>query len=129
MSEQDQKIGSTMHPATALLLARLESNPEEFWDDEDNGRRWNRILMDMQESAPEEYDAVVRPKVQAARMDGIHQRIMRELLRGPNTTEIHDLTARRSQILAPKKMYEEINKQLEMELKILKPGMVIDRES
>jgi hypothetical protein len=66
-----------MHPATELLLARMESNPEEFAD-RGHGR-WADILADLGTVAPkDEWDILVN-KVTAIHMDVIHKQIMQKL--------------------------------------------------
>lgn len=66
-----------MHPATELILARVESNPEEF--KENIGGRWNSILIDLHASCSEEEWELVNAKVKAVRLDAVHQAIMQEL--------------------------------------------------
>jgi len=66
-----------MHPATELILARIESNPEEFRDSV--VCRWNNILLDLHATCPEEEWEIVSAKVKAVRLDAVHQAIMQEL--------------------------------------------------
>lgn len=66
-----------MHPATELILARIESNPEEFKESVRN--RWNNILIDLNASCPEEEWELVNAKIKAVRLDAVHQAIMQEL--------------------------------------------------
>jgi len=112
-----------MHPATKLLIARLESNPEEFWDDDNEWCKWNRVLADMEETAPEEYNTLVKPALYAARMEGIHRRIMRELLKDTGN-EARTTRIRGSQILVADEMAREISEQLELALDA-KPGKIL----
>lgn len=64
-----------MHPATELILARMESNPEEF----SNGGRWAAIVQTMLQHAPKEECDAVKEKGNAIRMDELHKLIMGEL--------------------------------------------------
>jgi hypothetical protein len=66
-----------MHPATELILARIESNPEEFKESVNN--RWNSILIGLHDSCPKEEWEIVNEKIKAVRLDAVHQAIMQEL--------------------------------------------------
>ena len=67
------------HPVVDLMLARMDSHPEEF-----NGEanRWYVTLIDIEEYAPSEQAALVRAKIAAIRLDVAHHRAMDELLNG-----------------------------------------------
>jgi len=66
-----------MHPATELILARMESNPEEF-EVGLNGR-WGSILTRLSDSLPEEEWDIVKDRLKVLRLDNIHKQIMQEL--------------------------------------------------
>ena len=69
------------HDVVKLLLARMESHPEEF----DGGHprdRWYATLIDIKEYAPAEDAALVEAKVAAIRLDRAHRAVMDELLNG-----------------------------------------------
>jgi hypothetical protein len=64
-----------MHPAIELMLARMESNPEEFVD---NGR-WTDIMRELTTFVGEEERKLLFEKQRAIRLDLIHKEIMQEL--------------------------------------------------
>ena len=66
-----------MHPATKLILARIESNPEEFYA-EGHGR-WSNILDDLRVAATAEDWKLVASKLSEIHMDRVHKKIMEEL--------------------------------------------------
>lgn len=66
-----------MHPAVELLLARIDSNPEEFV--EGMSGRWGSILIRLSEAAPEEDWDRIQVRLRDIRLDEIHRQIMREL--------------------------------------------------
>lgn len=66
-----------MHPAIELLLARMESNPEEFVNTI-NGR-WGKILTKVSEAAPEQDWELIKAKLKTVRLDVLHKQIMQEL--------------------------------------------------
>lgn len=66
-----------MHSATELMLARMESNPEEF-DNSMNGR-WGNILTKLCDCLPEEEWNIIRDRLKAVRLENIHKQIMQEL--------------------------------------------------
>lgn len=66
-----------MHSATELILARMDSNPEEF-EDSINGR-WGSALIKLSEAAPEWEWELVKNKLKDVRMEVIHKQIMQEL--------------------------------------------------
>lgn len=68
-----------MHPAIELLLARLESNPEEFIDTHPLEYRWGQILELVKQSADEEELKVLTTKLKSVKMDLLHKAIMQEL--------------------------------------------------
>lgn len=86
MAEED------FHPVVQLLLARMETNPEEF----DSGAgfgRWGRLLDEVRTVANEEEKQSLMTRFSRIRLDALHQRMMQQLLepepvldaRGPGT--------------------------------------------
>lgn len=67
------------HPLVDLMLARMETHPEEF---EGSSNRWYTALIDIGEYAPAEQAALVSAKVAAIRLDSAHRSAMDELLNG-----------------------------------------------
>lgn len=67
------------HPLVDLMLARMDSHPEEF---EGDGNRWYVTLIDIEEYALPEQAALVRAKIAAIRLDKAHHLAMDELLNG-----------------------------------------------
>lgn len=73
------------HPAVQLMLARMETHPEEF---RPRGFRWEALVASMIAAAtPEEGMALTR-KLNSFRMDSLHEQIMSELLEGPTPPRI-----------------------------------------
>lgn len=67
------------HPLVDLMLARMDSNPEEF----DGGiGRWAPAVADIEEYALPEQAALIKAKIAAIRLDAAHHRAMDELLNG-----------------------------------------------
>jgi len=67
------------HPAVQLMLARMETHPEEF---RPRGFRWETLVATMLAAAsPEEAMALTR-KLNRFRMDALHEQLMAELLDG-----------------------------------------------
>lgn len=66
-----------MHPATELILARIESNPEEFA--EKGYGRWSDIISDLGVVAPKKEWELIVSKLTAVHMDVIHKQIMQKL--------------------------------------------------
>lgn len=75
-----------MHPAIELILARMESNPEEFVTDYTS--RWQSILNRISEYAPKDEWKEVLAKWNEIRMHNVHREIMQELCapRSPDKT-------------------------------------------
>jgi hypothetical protein len=66
--------------AVELLLARMDSNPEEFTD----GGRWERLLIRHRSYLPMEDQMALTDKLNTLRMDVFHKDVMKELLAEPN---------------------------------------------
>ena len=102
-----------MHPAVKLMLARIESNPEEFAD-KHLGRRWSTILNDIAQTAPREQWKALSTKISAVRMDQIHKDIMQELC-APEQGELN-FVPRPSSIIAPAKMLKDVKDILDAQM-------------
>ena len=66
-----------MHPAIELMLARMDSNPEEFEDKEEG--RWAEIIVELGEVAEKVEWNLLVTKLSSIHMDSIHKKIMQEL--------------------------------------------------
>lgn len=102
-----------MHPAIELILARMESNPEEFKDSVRS--RWNSIIIDLHDSCSEEEWNIVDTKIKAVRLDAVHQAIMQELC-APEQGEL-DFDPRLSSIITSKKMLNDAKDLFEAQMK------------
>lgn len=72
-----------VHPAIELLLARMESNPEEFV----GGHRWDEIISNYRKNFTEKEKELFFIKERELNMEYLHQEIMREILSESNTNE------------------------------------------
>lgn len=77
-----------MHSATELILARMESNPEEFVM---GVSRWSNILNKLSEFAPKEEWKEVLAKWNEIRMDQLHRHVMQELCAPTEQPEQKDM--------------------------------------
>ena len=79
-------MSKEFHPLIELMLARMESHPEEFEayrEYETPGlSRWMSILRQMQEHTTEEEKVAIAAKLRVIRMDALHREAMDELLNG-----------------------------------------------
>lgn len=101
-----------MHPALELMLARMESNPEEFMNTKD---RWGDIMRDLSNFATEEERRMLFEKHRAIRLDAVHKQIMRELC-APEQGEL-DYVPRPSSIITSKKMLNDAKDLFEAQMK------------
>ena len=63
-----------VHPAIELLLARMESNPEEFHD------KWGELISNYRKNFTEKEKELFFIKERELNMECLHQEIMREIL-------------------------------------------------
>ena len=75
-----------MHKAIELLLARMDSNPDEF--DMGSGR-WLGGINELADHASEEEKALLYAKLYSVRLDAVYARIVRKLA-GPTETPESD---------------------------------------
>jgi hypothetical protein len=76
-------MADEVHEVVTLLLARMESNPEEF--SSDNGRfsdRWERYISDIEAFGNEADKAALNAKLRDIWMDKIHEKVLDELCNG-----------------------------------------------
>ena len=108
---------ANMHPATKLILARIESNPEEF-DGQHHGR-WTSILDELRVAATGEDWKLISSKLSEINMNRIHKDIMEELC-APEQTKFGytTLPTKTTKIIAPKVM---VNDALEVLMKSYEP--------
>jgi hypothetical protein len=66
--------------AVELLLARMDSNPEEFGD----GGRWHGLILKYRTYLPAADRLALEDKINALRLDVFHKDVMKELLAEPN---------------------------------------------
>lgn len=68
-----------VHEVVTLLLARMESHPEEFKSHAD---RWDRVLLEILEHGSEAEIAAIHASVRNIRLGEAHEDMMDELLNG-----------------------------------------------
>jgi hypothetical protein len=66
--------------AVELLLARMDSNPEEFRD----GGRWEGLIIKYRSYLPVQDRTAMEDKINSLRLDTFHKDVMNELLAEPN---------------------------------------------
>lgn len=67
------------HPVVELLLARMESNPEEFgWGE----GRWDHLLGQVEEYSSDEERRAIRAALRPIHLDKAHEWLMDELFNG-----------------------------------------------
>ena len=69
--------------AVELLLARMDSNPEEFSE----GGRWERLIARNRAFLPMEDQMALSDKLNTLRLEAFHKEVMSELLAEPRETE------------------------------------------
>ena len=71
------------HDAVKLLIARMESHPEEFSSDKERfSDRWERYISDIEAFGNEADKAALNAKLRDIWMVKIHEKVMDELLNG-----------------------------------------------
>ena len=78
-----------IHPVVRLLVARMESHPEEFSDsgntiaaDYPEGDRWWRALSMVREYGSEEEREIIQTQIRVIRLNNTHEWVLDELLNG-----------------------------------------------
>ena len=77
--EQVMETVKGFHPAVQLMLARMETHPEEF---RPRGFRWETLVATMLSAASPEEGMALTSKLNRFRMDALHEQLMAELLDG-----------------------------------------------
>ena len=78
-----------MHEVVTLLLARMESNPEEFHKDHSeplgslDGRRWQRVIETIVMYGAEEEKQAIKHAMRKIQLAKAHEDMMDELFNGP----------------------------------------------
>ena len=73
------------HEVVKLLVARMESNPEEFSSDNERfSDRWERYISDIEAFGNEADKAALNAKLRDIWMVKIHEKVLDELLNGPD---------------------------------------------
>jgi hypothetical protein len=67
------------HPAVQLMLARMDTHPEEF---RPRGYRWEALVDTMLSASSPEETLALTAKLNRFRMDALHEQLMAELLYG-----------------------------------------------
>ena len=70
---------ANLHPAVQLMLARMDTHPEEF---RPRGFRWEAIVAAMLSASSPEETLALTTKLNRFRMDALHEQLMAELLDG-----------------------------------------------
>ena len=73
-------MANDMHEVVTLLLARMESHPEEFAR---GMSRWGRMLEGVLTHCSEEERAILNAGLRSIRLGQLHEDVMDELLNGP----------------------------------------------
>ena len=70
---------ANLHPAVQLMLARMDTHPEEF---RPRGFRWEALVATMLSASSPEETLALTHKLNRFRMDALHEQLMAELLDG-----------------------------------------------
>jgi hypothetical protein len=88
-----------IHPAVKLLLARMETNPDEFCnllaDDYPSESRWRRVIDLIVSYGREEEKNLICDKLSVIVMNDAHEEIMRKLLNGEEEPTLKFATSNR----------------------------------
>jgi len=72
-------MSDELHAVVRLLIARIESNPEEF---KKNGNRWHSIIAGVLDSCSEEEEREIILALRPIRLKELHEEMMDELFNG-----------------------------------------------
>lgn len=87
-------MSEVFHPAVQLMLARMDTHPEEF---RPRGYRWEEHLDAMLEASSPEERAALTTKLNRFRMDTLHEEVMADLLEGkPKVVTGANITVQRA---------------------------------
>lgn len=73
-------VEPTVHPAIELLLARMKSNPDEFYP---KGHRWHKLIGEYSGHFTEAEHVAINEGLREIAMDAFHVAVMNELLCDP----------------------------------------------
>lgn len=76
-----------MHPAVKLLLARMESNPEEFSNVHTGQHRWRHVMDKVFAYSSKEEKQMLDDRLRDIVLGDAHKEIMQELLNGDDKYE------------------------------------------
>lgn len=82
-----------MHPAVELLLARMQSNPEEFIQSNSQGR-WGLALARLHDYGSKEEIALVNEGVNRINMNELHKMVMKELCTPRDSDKVSERTSK-----------------------------------
>lgn len=99
---------SELHPVVELLVARMETNPEEF---ERGMSRWNWMLEGVMTNCSEEERAALHAGLRPIRLQQLHEDVLDELLNGPERRAQEDQMV---QQMAQQQAYEHLKQQAQM---------------
>lgn len=77
-----------LHPVVKLVLARMESHPEEFNDD--GAGRWDYVLDVIEDNGNDEEKAAIASGLRVIRLEEAHKWMMDELLHGESRRAEHE---------------------------------------
>jgi len=80
-NEANEANELVLHPAVQLLIARMESHPEEFV----GGNRWKSLISTYEKFFSPEEARVFQEHIRKAHLDWLHTEIMRRLTSGAGT--------------------------------------------
>jgi len=75
--EDDEDDDPTIHEGVKLLLARMESHPEEF----ENDARWARFYQQYKSHWNSTEKRLFSKKMRAIRMKAMHESLIKELMK------------------------------------------------
>jgi hypothetical protein len=78
-TEEEFAGGDEMHPAVTLLLARMESNPDEFLA-QGAYNKWHRLIEPHKQYMSKCEKEAIRRGMRKIYMDNLHQQVMKQLL-------------------------------------------------
>lgn len=105
--EQEEISDEALHPVVELLLARMESNPEEFLDQ----YKWTRKYEPYKQYMTKREKEAMRMGMRKVMMNHLHEIVMKELL-DPKQDRDAEMKARLAALMAQKQVQTAIPGQL-----------------
>lgn len=89
-----------VHPAVELILARMESHPEEFTSTGYNAHSWKGFIDNLRQFATPKEKRLLKAAERKIGMDDAHKKIMKKLLNGDSDNQFTEeaLTDRLAQL-------------------------------